>query len=102
MGTFAPFFFNPNQFESISSMVNDLRFWIAWLRSSAGTEEQSWLEWATRQSMDRRSASRLMGTLTWGSFCGVACTTALVYRMFPLFKHETEDRGADVVHGLFA
>eukprot|EP00928_Gymnodinium_smaydae_P017162 TRINITY_DN16559_c0_g1_i1.p1 TRINITY_DN16559_c0_g1~~TRINITY_DN16559_c0_g1_i1.p1 ORF type:complete len:1557 (+),score=196.35 TRINITY_DN16559_c0_g1_i1:34-4671(+) len=89
---YAPFLYNPQQFISVSTALNDSLQWLKWLCHSAegnetlwsrdrSIEDKSWAVWAMRMQECRRSASMLWIVFPSRRLIAALCTLALLWEL---------------------
>jgi len=74
---FAPFIFNPRQFDSTAQAVKDTKAWLQWMYKAEGKEDESWVAWSTQLQSVRKTAHVLVELTPSGRFLAVVCTTLL-------------------------
>jgi len=75
---FAPFVFNPRQFEKPSQACQDLRQWLNWMWSTEGGEDDAWLAYSLRLQEVRRNASHAVERLPSGRLLALIVTTGIM------------------------
>lgn len=80
---FAPFLFNPRQFDNSNLAFKDFLEFTAWLWKPFGEKRDSWVVWDDQHQDVRRASSSLWMAVPSVRFLALICTTALMLNLAP-------------------
>jgi len=76
--SFAPFIFNPRQFDNCRQSCRDTREWMQWMCNAEGNQDESWVAWSIRLQEVRKNSTWFVEWFPSGRLLAVACTTCIV------------------------